>query len=70
MTLVTSQTETTISSTVTTLIGPGARRERRIQRRRVVLVGHSLANLERFLRFFRGLPSLARRYTGGEAKDD
>jgi hypothetical protein len=29
-------------------------------------VGHSLANLERFCRFFLGLPSRWRRYTGGD----
>jgi hypothetical protein len=45
-------------------IGTGVRRKRRIQRRRVVAVGHSLANLERFFRFFLGLPSRWRRYTG------
>ena len=68
MPLVTSHTATTMTSIVKTLTGPGARRKCRIQRRRVVLVGHSLASLERFLRLLRGLPSPVRWYTERETK--
>jgi hypothetical protein len=42
-----------ISTTVMMRTGPGARRKCRIQRFRVVALGHSLASLERLLRFLR-----------------